>query len=88
MGYSVPNPANGESSVDYTLEVSQEVQIDVFDVAGRRVRNLESGVRPAGQNWVSWDGRMDDGHQAPSGVYFFRLQSGGAALTSRVVRVR
>jgi hypothetical protein len=88
LGYSIPNPASGESRVEFLLESPASIQLDVFDVAGRRVRNLESGVRPAGQNWASWDGRMNDGHQAPSGVYFFRLQSGGRVLTSRVVRVR
>jgi hypothetical protein len=88
LGRSFPNPASGESRVEFLLESPSSIQLDVFDVAGRRVRNVESGVRPAGQNWASWDGRTDDGHRAPSGVYFFRLQSGNHVLTSRVVRVR
>lgn len=88
LGYSVPNPTSGESSVDYTLEVSQDVQIDVFDVAGHRVRGLESGARAAGLHRASWDGRENDGRRAPSGVYFFRLKVGDQVLTSRVVRVR
>lgn len=88
LGYSVPNPTSGESRLEFMLESPASIQLDVFDVAGRRVRSVESGARPAGQNWASWDGRMDNGHEAPSGVYFFRLQNGSNVLTSRIVRVR
>ena len=88
LGYSVPNPTSGDSRVEFTLESPASIRLDVFDVAGRRVRNVESGVRPAGENWAGWDGRMDNGHEAPSGVYFFRLQSGSQVLTRRMVRVR
>jgi Concanavalin A-like lectin/glucanases superfamily/FlgD Ig-like domain len=88
LGHSMPNPSGAESRVEFTLESEASVQLDVFDVAGRRVRGLESGVRPAGQNFASWDGHRDDGSLAPSGVYFFRLKSGDRVLTSRVVRVR
>ena len=88
LGNSVPNPASGESRVAFVLESPASIQLDVFDVAGRRVRNLESGTRSAGQHWASWDGRMDNGRQAPSGVYFFRLQSGSRELTTRMVLMR
>lgn len=88
LGTSVPNPSNGESRVEFRIESPQAIHLDVYDVAGRRVRMLESGARPAGQYWSNWDGRMDDGHQAPSGVYFFRLQAGKLVTSSRIVRVR
>jgi hypothetical protein len=88
LGTSVPNPASGESRVEFRLESPQTIHLDVYDVAGRRVRMLESGARPAGQYWSSWDGRMDDGRQAPSGVYFFRLRADNRVTSSRIVRVR
>jgi hypothetical protein len=88
LGYSSPNPSSGVSSVEFVLDSEQVVQLDVFDVAGRRVRSLESGLRTAGAHRVTWDGRRDNGNSSPSGVYFFRLKSGNHVLTSRVVRVR
>ncbi len=88
IGYSVPNPTGGESSVDFTLQSEQSIQLDVFDVAGRRVRSLESGTHPAGLNRSHWDGRRDDGGFAPSGVYFLRLSSREGTVTSRIVRLR
>ena len=85
---AVPNPFNGESSVEYDLTASDQVDIAVYDVAGHRVRAIESGTRGAGEHVARWDGREDNGTQAPSGVYFFRLKDADQVLTERVVRVR
>ncbi len=88
LGHSFPNPMSAGSRVEFSLSSAENIQLDVFDVAGRRVRSLESGVRAAGQHSASWDGRAEDGSQAPSGVYVFRLKSGNHKLTTRMVRVR
>jgi hypothetical protein len=88
IGRVIPNPAGAESRLDYTLAEARHVDIAVYDVAGRRVRVLESGLRAAGQHFATWDGRAADGSQAPSGVYFFRLRSAETVLSSRVVRLR
>lgn len=85
---AVPNPSSGESRVEYDLAAPDQVDIGVYDVAGHRVRELEAGVRGAGAHVTSWDGREDNGSQAPSGVYFFRLKDEAHVLSARVVRVR
>ena len=85
---AVPNPFNGESTVEYDLAAQDHIDIGVYDVAGHRVREIESGTRGAGEHVVRWDGREDNGTEAPSGVYFFRLKDAGQVLTERVVRVR
>ncbi len=88
VGRVVPNPSSAASRVDYTLAGTQNVDIAVYDVAGHRIRNLESGVRGAGQHWTSWDGRADNGFPVASGIYFFRLRSGGQDFVARIVRIR
>jgi hypothetical protein len=88
LGHVVPNPSSAASRVDYTLAGTQSVDIAVYDVAGRRVRSIESGVRGAGQHWADWDGRADNGFAVASGIYFFRLRSGGQDFVARIVRIR
>lgn len=88
IGRVVPNPANAESRLDFTLSGTEHVDIAVYDVTGRRVRNLESGVLGAGQHWTLWDGRTANGFAAASGIYFFRLSTGGENFVARIVRVR
>lgn len=88
VGYAMPNPSSGETRMDLQLASAEDVQMDIFDVAGRHVRTLSSGAYSAGPHWISWDGRRDDGQQAPSGVYFFRVRTSHETLTRRIVRVR
>jgi len=83
-----PNPFSLNTKIAYTLREPASVEIDIFDVAGRRVRTLVSGDRPAGTHEATWDGRSDRGEAAASGVYFYRLVAGGVRETRRMVLVR
>jgi hypothetical protein len=60
----------------------------VFSVDGRLVARLVDGVRPAGRNRVAW--RALDGRGAPvaSGIYFYRLETGGNTFTKKMVLLR
>jgi hypothetical protein len=88
IGRVFPNPSSDQSRLDYTLANAGHVDIAVYDVAGRRVRSLDAGLREAGQHAVSWDGRLDRGIESPSGVYFIRIKAGTQSMTARVVRMR
>jgi len=46
------------------------LEVEVFDVSGRMVKQLASGSFQAGSHEFEWDGRREDGTQAPSGVYY------------------
>jgi hypothetical protein len=89
LGAPAPNPARGVSSVRATLEQPGHVTLGVFDASGRRVRVLFDGPRNAGPFTMSWDGEDEAGAAAPSGVYFYRLESRGAdgASATRGTRV-
>jgi flagellar hook assembly protein FlgD len=83
-----PLPSRG--SVHAALELSRpaEVRADVFDVRGRLVRAVVLGVVPAGRQRIRWDGRLDDGTRASSGVYWMRLRAEGLERTTKVVLTR
>jgi flagellar hook assembly protein FlgD len=57
----------------------------VFDLAGRAVRSLASGVFAAGEHAITWDGRDDGGQTVPSGVYVTALTSAGVREFCKVV---
>ena len=82
MAYSFPNPADGLASVDYTLAEGQEVRLEVFDVLGRRVAELEQGWRPAGEHTAIWNAAA-----IPAGRYWIRLRVRGQVF-SRSITVR
>lgn len=61
-------------------------RVNVYDVAGRMVRNLAS-VRAGASGSVTWDGRTSSGAQAAAGCYFCVLETDDDRLVARKVVV-
>jgi plastocyanin len=83
-----PNPFGAGTSIAFTLSAEATVTLAVFDVRGRLVAVLDRGFRSSGPHHVSWDGTDLEGARLPSGVYHYRLQTGDAVLTRRLVLLR
>ncbi|MBK9777869.1 MAG: hypothetical protein IPP62_16190 [bacterium] len=64
------------------------MHLAVFDLAGRLVRTLVDGDRPAGADGVMWDGCDASGRGLASGTYFARLEAGGERAVTRMSLVR
>ena len=84
LGAAVPNPVASRVRIEYALPERAEVSLAVYDVGGRRVRLLASGVIPAGVHEVQWDRRDDLGGLVRAGVYYYRLNVAGRTFTRRL----
>ena len=85
---SYPNPFNPETWIPFQLHAPARARLTVRDVRGALVREIDLGQRPAGWYRTSgraarWDGRGQRGEPLGSGVYFARLQAGGAIVQMR-----
>ena len=85
---NAPNPFRPATTIAYTVPRDDIVQLGVFDVTGRLVRELVGQAQAAGRHQVVWDGRDMAGRRAVSGVYFYRLATGDVNETRRMVRLR
>ena len=66
-----------------------EVDLTIYDVAGRRVRRLYEGTGGDEPHTILWDGHGEGGLQVASGVYFARLRVGSDPVKlQRVVVIR
>jgi glucose/arabinose dehydrogenase len=84
-----PSPAVGGATLPYDLYGSAAVTLRLYDMRGRLVRTLIAGAtRSGGANAEAWDGRDDDGHEAPAGVYVVRLGVGGGHFERRFALIR
>ena len=84
-----PNPFTGHTRLAYAVSAEgQEVDLAVFDLAGRRVRQLASGVQSVGRHDVDWDGRTDSGQTVEGGVYFLRARVGHETRVMPLVHMR
>ena len=86
-----PNPARLGTRVAWGVPQARNgapYEIAVFDLSGRRVRTVASGIARPGRYTAGWDLRGAHGEGAAAGVYFLRLQLGPDARTTRVVVLR
>ncbi|MFA7331326.1 MAG: lamin tail domain-containing protein [Candidatus Delongbacteria bacterium] len=78
-----PNPFNPSTTLAFTLEQAQVVELAVFDLAGRRVAVLAQGLRSAGTHQVVFQAEG-----LASGLYLARLQGEGRLECQRLVLVK
>jgi len=83
-----PNPFTGNTTLKIGLPSRSDVTLEVFDVAGRRVRLEDLHAQSAGWQSVSFDGRDDAGRPLASGVYFYRVHAAGTSVTHKMILVR
>lgn len=83
-----PNPFRTATTVRFFVDRGPAaVRVEVFDVAGRRVRTLIDRPMPRGDHIVGWDTADAEGRPVAAGVYVARLLVGGERLGTRKMTV-
>jgi len=75
-----PNPFNPVTSIQFNLEQPGQTVLEVYDILGRKVATLLNEQLKAGSHIQNWDAR-----NFASGVYFYRLQSGGFVKVKKMM---
>ncbi|MGB7060931.1 MAG: T9SS type A sorting domain-containing protein [Candidatus Zixiibacteriota bacterium] len=83
-----PNPFNPETQIKYDLPVSGNVTLSVYNVLGQRVRVLADGFQEAGHKSVIWDGKDNQGREAASGIYFYKIKAENYQKTKKMVLLK
>ena len=89
---SYPNPFVDRATLTYDIPADRTngvpVSLVIYDLVGRRVRVLASGLRFPGTFTVEWDGNDARGQHVASGLYLCRLTAGAMSETTRLTRLR
>ena len=73
LAQNYPNPFNPNTTINFQLPVTSNVNLKVYDVLGNEIVALVNEEKPAG----SYDVQFSiDGFQLSSGVYYYKLQAG------------
>lgn len=83
-----PNPFNPETTIHYELAKQGPVDIKIYDVTGRLVRELVRGSQVVGTHDVRWDGTDRRGSPTASGVYFVRMIANNQTFTRKMVLLK
>ncbi|HEU5456264.1 MAG TPA: choice-of-anchor D domain-containing protein, partial [Nocardioides sp.] len=82
------NPTRGTARLEMALPRASDVEVRVYDVRGRQVRDLASGGFNAGRHFLRWDGQDQAGSPVGAGIYFVRMLVNGEAYKVRVAYMR
>lgn len=83
-----PNPFNPETTIGFTLEASEDIVLEIYDLNSRLVRTLAKGRFAAGKHTVLWNGLNESGAPAPSGTYLYKLQTRGFQQSKKLTLIR
>ena len=85
---NVPNPFNPSTTIHFELAQDGAVSLDVYDLAGRRIKNLVQADLRRGFHPATWDGTDARGTRVASGVYLYRLETPDHAESRRMVLLK
>jgi hypothetical protein len=80
-----PNPFTGETQLRVGLPARGDVRVEIYDVAGRRVRSVLVPAQEKGWDTLRISAVDDRGAVLPSGVYFYKVHAGAETVTKKMV---
>jgi len=70
-----PNPFNSATNIKIKVSTPQKIDINVYDLLGRKVKSISSKYLSDGTHEFKWDGTMESNAPASSGVYYITAKS-------------
>lgn len=76
LDQNYPNPFNYGTNIPYSIEKPVNVNLEIFNILGIRVKTFSESHVAAGDYQFYWDSKNESGIPLPSGVYYYRMSSG------------
>ncbi|MFC1509933.1 FlgD immunoglobulin-like domain containing protein, partial [Candidatus Omnitrophota bacterium] len=83
-----PNPFNQSTQINFMLPSSGFTTLIIYNIAGRKIRELSTEMMQKGNHSVMWDGYDESGKAVSAGVYLSRLQRGAAVESGRMLLLK
>ncbi len=83
LSQNYPNPFNPSTTLNFSIPVASNVQLNVYNLLGQKVATLIDGPRLAGQHQVRFDAR-----NLASGVYFYQIQAGDFTMQRKMTLIK
>lgn len=83
LSQNFPNPFNPSTSISFHLPSASFVTLRLFDALGRETATLVDEILTEGTHTARWNAT-----NVPSGVYYYKIQSGSSVQTKKMVLLR
>jgi hypothetical protein len=82
-----PNPFNAGTVIRFNLKDASDWNLTVYNITGQVVRTF-SGHDEASQVSVEWNGRDNNGNEAASGVYLYKVKAGDYSSSKKMTLIK
>ena len=83
LGNPYPNPFNPTTSITFDVASECELELSIFDIQGRLIEELVSGLVQAGYYEIQWNASGQ-----ASGMYFLRMVTPESAITQKLILMK
>lgn len=93
LSQNYPNPFNPTTKISYSIKSNVKSQMSkvilkVYDILGKEVATLVNDFKPEGSYEIEFNAERLGATLLPSGVYFYKLQSGDFIETKKMILLR
>ena len=83
LGQNYPNPFNNQTQFYYSVGEAGTVSINLYNLAGRKIKTLFSGLKEPGNYYVQLDAS-----ELASGFYIYAIQANGLRETKKMLLIK
>jgi hypothetical protein len=77
LAQNYPNPFNPTTKIEYSLPITADVQLIIYNILGQQVASLINEQKSAGNHSIQWNADGSNGVKLSSGVYMYKLKATG-----------
>ncbi|HEX9252145.1 MAG TPA: FlgD immunoglobulin-like domain containing protein, partial [Ignavibacteriaceae bacterium] len=77
LDQNYPNPFNPSTQIKFSLPISSNVRITIYNLLGEVVRELLNTDMNSGVHTIQWNSDDASGRKVSSGIYFYELNANG-----------
>ena len=88
--WNYPNPFNPTTTISFSLtaEIAEDTELTIYNLKGQKVKQLVNEVLSSGKHSVVWNGKDDNGKQAASGIYFYKIKAGPYSHSKKMILLK
>ncbi len=84
-----PNPFKPTTTISFFVtQTSPFVTLEIYNLKGQKVKQLEIRNLKLGINEVFWNGTDENNKSVSSGIYFYKLKTGNFEKTKKMILLR
>ncbi|MDP8211546.1 MAG: T9SS type A sorting domain-containing protein [Candidatus Stygibacter australis] len=83
-----PNPFNPSTTISYTLEETQNIQLTIYNIKGQKINTLVNESCQSGAHSIVWNGNDASGSPVASGLYFYRLKTDNETNSGKLMLLK